>query len=178
MPLLLAEKTLTRQGDYEMLNTLYESVPQVLSELIRTAFIPEDGKKFIVADFSAIEARVLSYLAGETWRNEVFANGGDIYCASAEKMFKVPVEKNGQNANLRQKGKIAGTRPRLRRRRRRPAEHGHRQEAEGRRTTASGKHVAGSEPEHCQLLVENRRSGQGRHPAPDPNRRRPRPRQI
>ncbi len=96
-----------RSLDYETLDMLYDNIPQVLSELIRTAFIPEEGKKFIVADFSAIEARVLSYLAGETWRSEVFKNGGDIYCASAEKMFKVPVEKDGQNKELRQKGKIA-----------------------------------------------------------------------
>ena len=102
-----AARELVKQQDYETLNMLYDNIPQALSELIRTAFIPEEGNKFIVADFSAIEARVLSYLAGETWRSEVFKNGGDIYCASAEKMFKVPVEKNGQNKELRQKGKIA-----------------------------------------------------------------------
>ena len=102
-----AARELVKQQDYETLNMLYDNIPQALSELIRTAFIPEEGNKFIVADFSAIEARVLSYLAGETWRSEVFENGGDIYCASAEKMFKVPVEKHGQNADLRQKGKIA-----------------------------------------------------------------------
>ncbi len=102
-----AARELTKRQDYEMLNMLYDSVPQVLSELIRTAFIPEEGKKFIVADFSAIEARVLSCLAGEDWRNETFKEGKDIYCASAEKMFKVPVEKHGRNAGLRQKGKIA-----------------------------------------------------------------------
>ena len=100
-------RALVKLQDYETLDMLYDNIPQVLSELIRTAFIPEEGKKFIVADFSAIEARVLSYLAGETWRSEIFANGGDIYCASAEKMFKVPVEKDGQNKGLRQKGKIA-----------------------------------------------------------------------
>ncbi len=102
-----AARELVKQQDYDTLNTLYDNIPQALSELIRTAFIPKEGNKFIVADFSAIEARVLSYLAGETWRSEVFKNGGDIYCASAEKMFKVPVEKYGQNAELRQKGKIA-----------------------------------------------------------------------
>ena len=102
-----AARELVKQQDYETLNMLYDNIPQALSELIRTAFIPEEGNKFIVADFSAIEARVLSYLAGETWRSEVFKNGGDIYCASAEKMFKVPVEKDGQNKELRQKGKIA-----------------------------------------------------------------------
>ncbi len=107
MPDLDAARELTKQGDYEMLDMLYPSVPGVLSELIRTVFIPEDGKKFIVADFSAIEARVLSHLAGETWRSDVFCAGGDIYCASAEKMFKVPVEKHGRNSHLRQKGKIA-----------------------------------------------------------------------
>ena len=86
---------------------LYDSVPEVLSELIRTAFVPRDGYKFIVSDFSAIEARVLSFLAGESWRLKVFAENGDIYCASASAMFHVPVEKHGQNAHLRQKGKIA-----------------------------------------------------------------------
>lgn len=98
---------LVKAGDYEMLNMLYDSVPNVLSELIRTAFIPRPGYKFIVSDFSAIEARVLSHLAGEKWRTEVFSSGGDIYCASASQMFKVPVEKHGVNSHLRQKGKIA-----------------------------------------------------------------------
>ena len=86
---------------------LYDDVPDTLSQLICTAFVPRDGMKFIVSDFSAIEARVLSHLAGETWRTDVFASGGDIYCASASQMFHVPVEKHGQNAHLRQKGKIA-----------------------------------------------------------------------
>ena len=86
---------------------LYDSVPNVLSELIRTAFVAREGNEFAVADFSAIEARVLSWLAGETWRTQVFVNNGDIYCASASAMFDVPVEKHGQNAHLRQKGKIA-----------------------------------------------------------------------
>ena len=94
-------------GDYEMLELLYDSVPAVLSELIRTAFIPRPGYKFIVSDFSAIEARVLAFLAGETWRSKVFAEGKDIYCASASQMFGVPVEKHGINSHLRQKGKIA-----------------------------------------------------------------------
>ena len=98
---------LVKVGDYEMLNMLYDSVPNVLSELIRTAFIPRPGYKFIVSDFSAIEARVLSHLAGEKWRSEVFRTGGDIYCASASQMFHVPVEKHGVNSHLRQKGKIA-----------------------------------------------------------------------
>ena len=98
---------LVKAGDYEMLNMLYDSVPNVLSELIRTAFIPRPGYKFIVSDFSAIEARVLSHLAREKWRTEVFSSGGDIYCASASQMFKVPVEKHGINSHLRQKGKIA-----------------------------------------------------------------------
>ena len=98
---------LVRNGDYVALSMLYDSVPNVLSELIRTAFVSAEGNKFCVADFSAIEARVLSWLAGEQWRNDVFVNNGDIYCASASAMFGVPVEKHGQNAHLRQKGKIA-----------------------------------------------------------------------
>lgn len=100
-------RRLVRAGDYALLSALYDSVPEVLSELIRTAFVPRDGYKFIVSDFSAIEARVLSFLAGESWRLKVFAENGDIYCASASAMFHVPVEKHGQNAPLRQKGKIA-----------------------------------------------------------------------
>lgn len=100
-------RDLVKAGDYEMLNMLYDSVPNVLSELIRTAFIPRPGYKFIVSDFSAIEARVLSHLADEQWRTDVFRNGGDIYCASASQMFHVPVEKHGANSHLRQKGKIA-----------------------------------------------------------------------
>ncbi len=100
-------RSLVRSSDYALLSALYDSVPEVLSELIRTAFVPRDGYKFIVSDFSAIEARVLSFLAGESWRLKVFAENGDIYCASASAMFHVPVEKHGQNAHLRQKGKIA-----------------------------------------------------------------------
>ena len=100
-------RSLVRSGDYSMLSTLYDSVPEVLSELIRTAFVPREGYKFIVSDFSAIEARVLSFLAGESWRLKVFSENSDIYCASASAMFHVPVEKHGQNAHLRQKGKIA-----------------------------------------------------------------------
>lgn len=100
-------RRLVRAGDYALLSALYDSVPEVLSELIRTAFVPRNGYKFIVSDFSAIEARVLSFLAGESWRLKVFAENGDIYCASASAMFHVPVEKHGQNAHLRQKGKIA-----------------------------------------------------------------------
>lgn len=107
LPDLEQARELVKQDDYEMLDMLYDSVPSVLSELIRTAFIPKPGYKFVVSDFSAIEARVLSYLAGEEWRMEVFRTGGDIYCASASQMFKVPVEKHGQNAHLRQKGKIS-----------------------------------------------------------------------
>ena len=98
---------LVKNGDYEALSMLYDSVPNVLSELIRTAFVSGDGNKLCVADFSAIEARVLSWLAGKRWRMEVFVNNGDIYCASASAMFGVPVEKHGRNAELRQKGKIA-----------------------------------------------------------------------
>ena len=100
-------RSLVKSGDYDTLDLLYENVPLVLSNLIRTAFIPRTGYKYIVADFSAIEARVLSHLAGEKWRSEVFESGGDIYCASASKMFGVPVEKHGANSRLRQKGKIA-----------------------------------------------------------------------
>lgn len=92
---------------YLAISRKYDSVPDVLSELVRTAFVPQDGRKFIVADFSAIEARVIAWFAGEDWRKEVFAQGGDIYCASASQMFKVPVVKNGENGHLRQKGKIA-----------------------------------------------------------------------
>lgn len=100
-------RSLVRSGDYALLSALYDSVLEVLSELIRTAFVPREGYKFIVSDFSAIEARVLSFLADEPWRLKVFAENGDIYCASASAMFHVPVEKHGQNAHLRQKGKIA-----------------------------------------------------------------------
>lgn len=100
-------RALVKAGDYEMLDMLYDSVPGVLSELIRTAFVPRPGYKFVVSDFSAIEARVLSHLAGEKWRAEVFHKGRDIYCESASRMFGVPVEKHGVNSHLRQKGKIA-----------------------------------------------------------------------
>ena len=104
---LEAARGLVKAGDYEMLDMLYDSVPGVLSELIRTAFVPRPGYKYIVSDFSAIEARVLSHLAGEKWRAEVFHKGRDIYCESASRMFGVPVEKHGINSHLRQKGKIA-----------------------------------------------------------------------
>ena len=104
---LEAARGLVKVGDYEMLDLLYDSVPGVLSELIRTAFIPRPGYKFIVSDFSAIEARVLSHLAHEEWRAEVFREGRDIYCESASRMFGVPVEKHGQNSHLRQRGKVA-----------------------------------------------------------------------
>ncbi|MBQ6025970.1 MAG: DNA polymerase [Lachnospiraceae bacterium] len=104
----LAEaRTIVRSGDYDTLQLLYDDIPDTLSQLIRTAFIARDGYKFIVSDFSAIEARVLAFLAGETWRSKVFAEGKDIYCASASQMFSVPVEKHGINGHLRQKGKIA-----------------------------------------------------------------------
>lgn len=94
-------------GDYEMLELLYDSVPAVLSELICTAFIPRPGYKFIVSDFSGIEARFLAFLAGKTWRPKVFAEGKAIYCASASQMFCVPVEKHGIDSHFRQKEKIA-----------------------------------------------------------------------
>ncbi len=100
-------RALVRDGNLTALDLLYDDIPDTLSQLIRTAFIPAEGKKFYVADFSAIEARVIAWFAGEDWRTEVFKNGGDIYCASASQMFKVPVEKHGVNGHLRQKGKIA-----------------------------------------------------------------------
>ena len=100
-------RALVKSGNFDSLELLYDSIPDTLSELIRTAFIPRQGKKFIVSDFSAIEARVIAWLAGEKWRADVFKNGGDIYCASASQMFGVPVEKHGVNGELRQKGKIA-----------------------------------------------------------------------
>lgn len=107
LPDLEQARSLVKADDYDALELLYEDIPDTLSQLIRTAFVPRKGMKLVVADFSAIEARVLSFLAGETWRSEVFANGGDIYCASASQMFHVPVEKHGVNNHLRQKGKIA-----------------------------------------------------------------------
>ena len=107
LPDLEHARAIVRSGDFDCVEMLYEDVPDTLSQLIRTAFIPKDGCKFIVSDFSAIEARVIAWMAGESWRQEVFASGGDIYCASASQMFKVPVEKHGINGHLRQKGKIA-----------------------------------------------------------------------
>ena len=107
MPDLAQARGLVKAGDFDALSMLYEDIPDTLSQLIRTAFVPQDGKKFIVADFSAIEARVLAWIAGERWRQKVFEGGGDIYCASASQMFHVPVEKHGVNGHLRQKGKIA-----------------------------------------------------------------------
>ena len=100
-------RALVREGAFEAVEMLYEDVPDTLSQLIRTAFIAPNGKKLIVADFSAIEARVIAWFAGEEWRQKVFAEGKDIYCASASQMFGVPVEKHGINGHLRQKGKIA-----------------------------------------------------------------------
>lgn len=100
-------RELVRTGNYDSLELLYDDIPDTLSQLIRTAFIARPGYKFVVSDYSAIEARVLAYLAGETWRSKVFAEGKDIYCASASQMFGVPVEKHGINSHLRQKGKIA-----------------------------------------------------------------------
>jgi len=107
MPDLDAARALMRDGSLEALEMLYDDIPDTLSQLIRTAFIPKEGCKFYVADFSAIEARVIAWFAGEDWRTQVFKEGGDIYCASASQMFKVPVEKHGINGHLRQKGKIA-----------------------------------------------------------------------
>ena len=100
-------RNLVRDGNFKALELLYDNIPEVLSELVRTAFVPKPGYKYIVSDFSAIEARVLSFLAGEQWRIDVFREGKDIYCASASQMFGVPVEKHGVNSHLRQKGKIA-----------------------------------------------------------------------
>ena len=104
---LAQARGLVRGGNFEAVQMFYEDVPDTLSQLIRTAFVPREGCKFIVADFSAIEARVIAWFAGEEWRQKVFADGGDIYCASASQMFGVPVEKHGINGHLRQKGKIA-----------------------------------------------------------------------
>ena len=100
-------RALVKSGDFDAVKMLYEDVPDTLSQLIRTAFIPKDGCQFYVSDFSAIEARVIAWYAGETWRQKVFEDGGDIYCASASQMFHVPVVKHGINGHLRQKGKIA-----------------------------------------------------------------------
>lgn len=107
MPDLAQARALVRSGNYEALSMLYEDIPDTLSQLIRTAFVPQDGRKLIVADFSAIEARVLAWLAGERWVSEVFEKGGDIYCETAARMFHCRVEKHGENAELRQKGKQA-----------------------------------------------------------------------
>ena len=107
IPDLAEARALVRSGDYDTMNLLYNDIPDTLSQLIRTAFIPKPGCKFIVSDYSAIEARVLAHIAGEKWRSKVFAEGKDIYCASASQMFDVPVEKHGINSHLRQKGKIA-----------------------------------------------------------------------
>ncbi len=107
MPDLEQARELVRTGNFKALVMLYDDIPDTLSQLIRTAFVPRKGMKFIVSDFSAIEARVIAHIAGEAWRTEVLKNGGDIYCASASQMFGVPVEKHGVNGHLRQKGKIA-----------------------------------------------------------------------
>lgn len=107
IPDLAVARNLIKSGCFEAVELLYDSIPDTLSQLIRTAFVPREGCKFMVADFSAIEARVIAWLAGESWRQEVFRNNGDIYCASARQMFGVPVEKHGVNGELRQKGKIA-----------------------------------------------------------------------
>lgn len=107
MPDLEQARAIVRAGDYDAVRMLYDSTPDVLSQLIRTTFVPRSGHTFFVADFSAIEARVIAWLAGEDWRQQVFAEGKDIYCASASQMFGVPVEKHGINGHLRQKGKIA-----------------------------------------------------------------------
>lgn len=107
MPDLSEARALVRSGDFDSVKLLYEDVPDTLSQLIRTAFIPREGQKFYVADFSAIEARVIAWYAGESWKSDAFANGEDIYCSTASRMFGVPVVKHGVNGELRQKGKIA-----------------------------------------------------------------------
>lgn len=107
LPDLEDARDIVKSGDYELMNILYDDVPDTLSQLIRTAFVPKAEYKFCVSDFSAIEARVIAFLAKENWRMDVFRNNGDIYCASASAMFHVPVEKHGVNSHLRQKGKIA-----------------------------------------------------------------------
>lgn len=104
-------RALICSGNTDAAEMLYDSVPLVLSELIRTAFVPKPGCRFYVADFSVIEARVIAWIAGEHWRQEVFAKGSDIYCASASQMFHVPVEKHGVNRHLQQKGKITKPAP-------------------------------------------------------------------
>lgn len=107
LPDLSEARELVQQGNYEALDLLYDSIPDVLSQLIRTAFVPREGMKFVVSDFSAIEARVISWMAGEKWKAAAFAAGKDIYCSTASQMFGVPVVKHGVNGDLRQKGKIA-----------------------------------------------------------------------
>lgn len=107
IPDLEQAREIVKSGNYEAIELLYDDIPDTLSQLIRTAFVPKFGMKYVVSDFSAIEARVLSWFAGEQWRLDVFKSGGDIYCASASQMFRVPVEKHGVNGHLRQKGKIA-----------------------------------------------------------------------
>ena len=102
-----AVRDLVRSGDLATVELLFDDVPDILSQLIRTALVAKPGHTFLVADFSAIEARVIAWMAGEQWRQDVFASGGDIYCSSASQMFKVPVEKHGVNGHLRQKGKVA-----------------------------------------------------------------------
>lgn len=105
LPDLESARGLVRDGHFDALELLYPSVPDTLSQLVRTAFVPAPGHRFIVADFSAIEARVIAWLTGEEWRLDLFREGGDIYCQSASQMFGVPVGKHGPNADLRQKGK-------------------------------------------------------------------------
>lgn len=104
---LSESRELVRLGDYESLEMLYDDIPDTLSQLINTAFIAKPGYKFYIADFSAIEARVIAFIANESWRMDAFKNGGDIYCASVSQIFHVPVVKHGVNGHLRQKGKIA-----------------------------------------------------------------------
>jgi DNA polymerase len=159
LPDLEAARSLVVSGNFAALEMLYDSVPEVLSELIRSAFVPPPGSKFIVADFAAIEARVIAWLAGEKWRQAVFAAGGDIYCASASKMFHVPVEKNGVNSHLRQD---RGTGPRIRRIGGSLAGHGRLGDGAKRgRTAAAGGGLEGVEPQYRAAVVGYRPCGPG-----------------
>lgn len=155
IPDLAVARDTVKYGSYEDAEMLYGNVPDLLSQLIRTAFVPRPGFKFVVADFSAIECRVLAWLAGEQWVLDTFANNGDIYCATASRMFHCKVEKHGENAELRQKGKQASnTVLRVRRRCRGTDQHGRiGVRYEGRRTETVGGCVADGKPEYRPALA-------------------------
>ncbi len=162
MPDLAEARAIVKAGDYDTLQLLYDDIPDTLSQLIRTAFVPRPGYKFIVSDFSAIEARVLAYLAGETWRSKVFAEGKDIYCASASQMFGIPVEKHGINGHLRQKGKM----------RERWCSEVNGSLGNGtdrRRTAAAGQLLAELQPNDHRFLVGHRPCRQDHHNAAYPD---------